>query len=426
MWEICSDWFAADTYRKKEVSDPTGPAEGAQHVLRGGDYELSRGFAVRSAMRFSYTPPWGSLGFRIVREIPARGSDSVDRPPPPAVAPFEAEQARARQAAWARHLGTQVETTNAIGMKMVVLPPGSFLMGSTDEQVEAAIKQAIERGDEQWVQDRIRNAERPQHKVVLTKPLAISATEVTIGQFRKFIEATQYATLADTFGGDSSSTDASTPGNKDRTLRTPGYAVTDESPVTQVSWRDAVAFCNWLCQQEKLPTSYRQDAHDGWVLLPGATGYRLPTEAQWEYACRAGTTTQYSFGDDPAELAEYGWYAQNSGGRARSVGLKPANPFGLYDMHGNVEEWCADWLVDNWYTASPTSDPLGPPVGSHRVVRGGYWSYNASNCRSATRSGNSHEPANRNRHIGFRVVRTLPPREARPAIGEDAAAPGNK
>ena len=100
---------------------------------------------------------------------------------------------------------------------------------------------------------------------------------------------------------------------------------------------------------------------DGWVLLPGATGYRLPTEAQWEYACRAGTTTQYSFGDDPAELAEYGWYNQNAGGGARAAGLKPANPFGLYDMHGNVEEWCADWIDDNWYAASPTTTPKARP-----------------------------------------------------------------
>ncbi len=247
------------------------------------------------------------------QSVAANQTDTLG-PPQPATAPFDARQARAHQEAWAKHLGTEVETTNSIGMKMVLLPPGEFLMGSTDEQVEAAIQKLRERGEQEWLTFRIRAAERPQHKVVLTKPLAISATEVTIGQFRRFIEATQYATLAETFGGDSVSRDASTPGNKDHTWRAPGYAVTDESPVTQVSWLDAVAFCNWLCQQEKLPTSYRQDAADGWVLLPGAIGYRLPTEAQWEYACRAGTTTQFSFGDDPAALAEHGWYGQNSGG----------------------------------------------------------------------------------------------------------------
>jgi formylglycine-generating enzyme required for sulfatase activity len=291
-------------------------------------------------------------------------------------------------------------------MKMVLLPPGEFLMGSSDEQVEAAIKKAIERNDEQWAQDRIRNAERPQHKVVLTKPLAISATEVTIGQFRQFIEVTKYTTLADTLGGDSGGTDPNNPGNKDHTWRSPGYSVNDESPVTQVTWFDAAAFCNWLCEQEKLPPSYHEDAHDGWVLLPGTTGYRLPTEAQWEYACRAGTTTQYSFGDDPAELAEYGWYAQNSGGGARGVGLKLPNPFGLYDMHGNVEEWCADWLDDNWYGTSPASDPKGPPAGSRRVIRGGHWRSSGSYCRSAFRADHHGlVPTSRSSSIGFRVVR---------------------
>ena len=153
-------------------------------------------------------------------------------------------------------------------------------MGSTDEQVEAAIKTAVQRGEQNGSKTVSDDAERPQHRVVLTKPLAMSATVVTIGQFRKFIEATKYATLADTFGGDSESTDENNPGNKDHTWSSPGYAVTDESPVTEVSWMDAAAFCNWLCQQEKLPPSYRQDIHDGWVLLPGATGYRLPSEAR--------------------------------------------------------------------------------------------------------------------------------------------------
>ena len=194
--------------------------------------------------------------------------------------------------------------------------------------------------------------------------------------------------------------------------------MTDESPVTQVSWLDPAPFCNWLSRQEKLPPSYRQDARAGWVLLPGATGYRLPSEAEWEYACRAGTTTQYWFGDDPAKLAEYGWYSQNSGGSARSVGLKPANPFGLYDMHGNAEQWCADWLDDKWYAASPTSDPQGPPAGSRRVIRGGDWYYDASHCRSAFRNYN-YGPANRLYNLGFRVVRTL---EATPLATSAAQA----
>ncbi len=123
---------------------------------------------------------------------------------------------------------------------------------------------------------------------------------------------------------------------KKMTWRTPGYAVTDDSPVTQVTWNDAVQFCNWLSDQEKLKPCYRQDAKDGWILLASGTGYRLPTEAEWEYACRAGTTTQFSFGDDPAMLDIYGWFNKNASGSARAVGLKVANAFGLFDMHGNV------------------------------------------------------------------------------------------
>ncbi len=130
---------------------------------------------------------------------------------------------------------------------------------------------------------------------------------------------------AEEFGGNSSTVkpEEVKPENLKITWRTPGQAVTDDSPVTQVSWNDAVAFCNWLSDQEKLEPCYKRDG-DSWALLPKANGYRLPTEAEWEYSCRAGTATQYSFGDDWKELDKYGWSNKNAGGRPHAVGSLPA------------------------------------------------------------------------------------------------------
>ena len=162
--------------------------------------------------------------------------------------------------------------------------------------------------------------------------------------------------------------------------------MTDESPAAVITWNDAMAYCQWLSDVEK------------------AT-YRLPTEAQWEYACRAGTTTQYSFGDDHQELAQFGWFKNNSELRSHAVGQKRPNAFGLYDLHGNLWEWCHDFYDEKWYEKSPTNDPTGPTFGLQHVMRGGYWPSSASTCRSAHRGRTI--PANRSNHFGFRVVLSL-------------------
>src|SRR5262249_31390863 len=140
------------------------------------------------------------------------------------------------------------------------------------------------------------------------------------------------------------------------------FAATDDYPVAWASWIDAVVLCNWVSQQEKLNPAYRPDDLQGWVLLPATNGYRLPTEAEWEYACRAGTTTQYSGGDaTKANLGIFAWFNSNTSGKApQAVGLKIPNAFGLYDMHGNVQEWCQDWFDSNWYAHSPLIDMGGP------------------------------------------------------------------
>ncbi len=336
-------------------------------------------------------------------------NDERANEPKPLIAPFDAKQAHAGQEAWAKHLGKTVEQTNLIGMTLVLIPPGEFLMGSTPELNALGVKIAeeidkLKPADAmfQWLKE-----EMPQHRVALTKPLLMGMTEITIGQFKKFVEATSYVTEAEQYGfGDSvgkTIDEKVTPEQKKRTWQTPGYAVNDDSPVTQVTWNDAVQFCNWLSEQENLKPCYRKDA-DNWILLVAAGGYRLPTEAEWEYACRAGTTTQFWFGDDVAELEQHEWYGKNAGGRARAVGLKSPNPFGLYDMAGNVREWCWDNYDGKWYDgSSPPNNPTGPSAGSSRVIRGGNWSYSASYCRSACRVHST--PSNRYYGGGFRPVR---------------------
>jgi serine/threonine-protein kinase len=329
-----------------------------------------------------------------------------DGSPKPLVAPFDAEAAHAGQEAWAKHLGTTVEKTNPVGMTLVLIPPGEFLMGSTDEQVAAVLKVAEEVKVDQPTKDRIQKGERPQHRVVITKPLLMSSTEATVGQFRKFVEATKYVTEAERYGfgdsGDNALSDKVPAKSRGLNWKSPGYAVTDDSPVAQVTWNDACAYCAWLSQQEQRPPWYRPDGKGGWLIAAKASGYRLPTEAEWEYACRAGTTTQYSFGDDYAELEQYGWYSKNAGGKSQPVGLKLPNPFGLFDMHGNLQEWCQDFYDENWYEKPLPNDPKGPSSRSNRVLRGGSWN-SASFCRSAYRFSNT--PSYRYYLNGFRCVR---------------------
>lgn len=134
--------------------------------------------------------------------------------------------------------------------------------------------------------------------------------------------------------------------------------------------------------------------------LPTGWSYRLPTEAEWEYACRAGTTTQYSFGESESWLGDYSWFAENSGGQTHPVGKKRANAWGLQDLNGNVWEWCADWY--GWYEGATVTNPLGPSMGSGRVSRGGGWSDTIAYCRLADRS--ACIPSDRDDDLGFRLA----------------------
>jgi formylglycine-generating enzyme required for sulfatase activity len=193
------------------------------------------------------------------------------------------------------------------------------------------------------------------HEVTLTEPFMLGTYEVTQAQYQQVM-----GTNLSKFKGAS-------------------------NPVEQVSWEDAVEFCRKLSE---LPAE-----------KAAGNVYRLPTEAEWAYACRAGTTTKFSFGDDDSELGDYAWYRENFDKKTHPFGSKLPNAWGLYDMHGNVIEWCQDWY--GAYPSGAVTDPTGAASGSLRVFRGGSWFSTAGFCRSAYRYGGG--PSSRNDYNGFRV-----------------------
>ena len=172
----------------------------------------------------------------------------------------------------------------------------------------------------------------------------------------------------------------------------------DNLPVETINWFDAVAYCNKRSQKEGLTPAYTINGRNV-TWNKNANGYRLPTEAEWEYACRAGTITAYNTGD--TINGNTGWYSANSGNTTHPVGQKPANRWGLHDMHGNVAEWCWDWY--GTYPTRAQTDPTGASSGSFRVIRSGYWYYTAVGVRSALRGRNI--PSNRYDDLGLRLVR---------------------
>jgi formylglycine-generating enzyme len=275
--------------------------------------------------------------------------------------------------------------TNSIGMQLVEIPAGEFQMGS-EESVET-LRRVFNLKSDRPVDD-----ERPVHRVRITRPFFLGKFEVTVGEFRQFVAATSHRTDAETDGTGSVAFNGKTfSRNPELTWSTWWKEQTDRHPVVNVSPNDAAAFCRWLSKKE------------------GKT-YRLPTEAQWEYACRAGTTTRFSSGDDAAAAAKAGNFADprmHPPGTVLTteVGRFAPNPFGLYDMHGNVWEWCADHYQTDYYAHSPTFDPTGPARGGNVTLRGGCWGFGPSAGRSASRGRSS--PTARGYRDGFRVVLEL-------------------
>jgi formylglycine-generating enzyme required for sulfatase activity len=269
------------------------------------------------------------------------------------------------------------EVINSIGMKLVLIPAGKFTMGSPKKEEE---RKAVPKGRKRHYSER-------QHKVEITRPFYMGVYTVTQAQFRKF--KAKHVSYFSAQGDGKAKVDG---------------LDTSHFPVESVTWEEARDFCEWLTEQDK---------KKGFNRL-----YRLPTEAEWEYACRAGAPSYHPFhfgdrlssrqanfdGRFPYGGADKGPFLE----RTTTVGSYRPNAVGLYDMHGNVLQWCQDWYDSDYYKDSPLKDPKGPESGEYRVIRGGAFNLDGGSCRSASRG--KSEPGSRIYPTGFRVVCSSPAR----------------
>ncbi len=338
-----------DILRACVLNDPPDPIEG---VAESGNRALLIGLAKGRQERFANCLEFiqaieGAQLSQPVRKATLE-QPAAEVPKPYRVATFQAtpaaEQAKPHGVEPQIQAVTEPpkEITNSIGMKMVQIPAGEFLMGAAKNEAGAY------------------DNEKPQHRVRITQPFYLGVYPVTQTEYQRVMGQNPSKFQAD-----------------------------DRCPVEMVSWADAVEFCSRLSAQE------------------GVT-YRLPTEGEWEYACRAGSTWIWCFGDAKSVLAQYAWYSESSNGSTHPVGQKKPNSWGLYDMHGNVWEWCADYWDANYYkqfSDKVAVDPAGPAGGSYRVNRGGSWIDDASYCRSAYRIRN--DPGRRIVYFGFRLARAI-------------------
>jgi formylglycine-generating enzyme required for sulfatase activity/serine/threonine protein kinase len=339
VWEWCSDWYEA--YSDRAVTNPQGPSSGSARVSRGGGWNYTS-TNVRSAHRDGNVPSsrYGSLGFRL------------------ALSPSGAESPEA---------GTDQGTTTSAPSED---SPPAAVIASGSMPISAAAASTLPETIASTVGIKLKlipagtfmmgsaHGSETLHRVKLTRPFYVGVTEVTNAQWKRVM-----------------------------VFPSPSKSQGDNHPVAYVSQDQIEEFCrklSWLPEERK-----------------AGRVYRLPTEAEWEYACRAGTTTEYSFGDDASLMGDYGWFDGNSDEQTHPVGLKKPNAWGLHDMHGNVYEWCSDWF--GFIGNGEATDPTGAGPGGDHVLRGGCYLYAAQHCRSAAR-GSSRHGTNRQEFRGFRLA----------------------
>ena len=441
VWHLCSDYYDPRFYRNTEtktLTDPQGPRNGKKKAVRGGNWAFGAGTA-RNAFRFGIDPHLcvDLCGFRVVAQ--AR-SDDVPLTSP--VTPLTIQQVldvgsfpallgeikklvsqgrrlearrvveRVRDSEQIATMGnypdfgadvldalidlteddSQASFTNSLGMKMKRIPPGAFVMGSSEADIAWAMTTLA-----QNLPLSLEN-EYPFHKVRISRPFFISETEVTVEQFRKFVQATGYITDAEEAGGGQVfDTRANRFEQKEgSSWKNPGWTPSENEPVTMVSWFDAQAFVEWLSAKDKMP-------------------YKLPTEAQWEYAARGNLPMrQFPWGDEVPDGLRANYADKNTDFEWRDrdaddghkyvapVGSYEANKFGLYDMAGNVTEWVRDYYSEDYYRYTPEVDPEGPGHGENRVTKGGDWTTGAASLRCAFRGWSRPDLAFNN--TGFRVI----------------------
>lgn len=373
-------WYAAS---RREVSDK--PEQ---------DQAIRIGYAV--------SPGPGDVQLaEAARTVPAAKEPGTSEDLPIAAAPLSRSEVAAVRKAWSERLAQPLEVENSIGMKLSLIPPGDFTMGRTKEQFDELLDiirrdpemKKHEGGMVTWSMLMM-----PARRIRMTRPFYMGATEVTVGQFRQFIKESGYRTEADqglNHGKPYKGRRAMSTWQKPMAWRRPPLKQRDYEPVLHLCWNDCVEFCRWLSQKEG-----RQ--------------YRLPTEAEWEYGCRAGTETPWHFGTyaDVEKVAhEYAWWSDGSQDKhqlPRSVGRGRPNAFGLFDMHGNVWEYVGDWWHRLSYKEMPLNDPTGPTQQSEkgdqrRIIRGssfdwGRWGGDSAYRMRITQRSNQHP------HMGFRVV----------------------
>lgn len=311
---------------------------------------------------------------------PLKVTASPETMPPAAAAPFDAPSAVAIQKQWAQWLGTPDHYTGFSGIRFRLIPPGRFTMGAGDEELKEALDSITQPRPHPLNETHAKQmipSEAPQRSVTLTQPFYMGVCEVTEQEYKKV-----------------------------RQRVGPGQSkYGPDCPVGMVSWLGAATFCNQLSALEGLTPRYRIDEKHV-TLTDDATGYRLPTEAQWEYACRAGRSERFSFGDNPDLTAGHAWFAENADELPHPVGTKSANAFGLHDMLGNHWEWCEDSVSTVHSELTSVTDPLFfEPDARHHITRGGFCRSPPVDLRSARRRMHLKRMVYPNG--GFRVVRPV-------------------